>query len=116
MSLTIHYTSYFKRVIRNVSRKYPHLKQDINPVIKQLQTGELLGDLIPNIGYSVYKVRIKNSDNNKGKSAGYRMIYYVKQQEGITLLSLYSKSKQADISVAEIQAIIKKWHQEQNKD
>jgi len=112
MSVTVYFTPYFKRVIRNLAKKYPHLQGDIKPVIQQLQEGELLGDLIQHIGYSVYKVRVKNSDNNKGKSAGYRMIYYVKQQDSIALLTLYSKSEQADISVQDIQAIIEKWHQE----
>ncbi len=116
MSITVYYTAYFKRVIRNLAKKYPHLQKDIKPVITQLESGELLGDVIQHIGYTVYKVRVKNSDNNKGKSAGYRMIYYVKQQDSIILLSLYSKSEQADISTAEIQAIIEKWHQEQGKD
>jgi mRNA-degrading endonuclease RelE of RelBE toxin-antitoxin system len=97
-------------------KKYPHLKQDINPVLVQLQQGELLGDLIQHICYSVYKVRVKNSDNNKGKSAGYRMIYYVKQQDNIVLLSLYVKSEQGDISAADIQAIIDKWQQESGTD
>ncbi len=116
MSLIIRYTSYFKRDIRHLIKKYPRLKQDIKPVITQLEEGELLGDVIQHIGYSVYKVRVKNSDNNKGKSAGYRMIYYVKKEDSIILLSLYSKSEQADISAAEIQAIIEKWHQEEGED
>jgi mRNA-degrading endonuclease RelE of RelBE toxin-antitoxin system len=116
MSITVYYTAYFKRDIRNLAKKYPHLQRDIKPVITQLEAGELLGDVIQHIGYSVYKVRVKNSDNNKGKSAGYRMIYYAKQQDSIILLSLYSKSEQADISTLEIQAIIEKWHQEQGKD
>jgi mRNA-degrading endonuclease RelE of RelBE toxin-antitoxin system len=40
------------------------------------------------------------------------MIYYVKQQDSIVLLTLYSKSEQADISAQDIQAIIEKWRQE----
>jgi mRNA-degrading endonuclease RelE of RelBE toxin-antitoxin system len=88
----------------------------MKPVIKQLQAGELLGDLIPNLSDSVYKIRVKNSDNNKGESAGYQIIYYVKRLEHITLLILHSESEQADISTAEIQAIIEKWHHEQGKD
>jgi mRNA-degrading endonuclease RelE of RelBE toxin-antitoxin system len=112
MSLTIvNYTAYFKRDIHHLIKKYPRLKQDIKPVITQLEEGELLGDVIQHIGYSVYKVRIKNSDNNKGKSAGYRMIYYVKKEDSIILLRLYSKSEQSDISAKEICSIIEKWHE-----
>lgn len=112
MSLTIYYTSEFKRNIRKLLKKYPHLPQDIDSFIQQLQTGELLGDLIQHVGYTVYKARIKNSDNRKGKSAGYRIIYYVKQQDIIILVTLYSKSEQGDINATEICAIIEEWYQE----
>ncbi|WP_425430010.1 type II toxin-antitoxin system RelE/ParE family toxin [Desulfamplus magnetovallimortis] len=63
------------------------------------------------VGYSVYKVRIKNSDNNKGKRSGYRLIYYVKKGDEVILLTLYSKSEQGDISSQEVCAIIDKWKQ-----
>lgn len=112
MSLTIYYTSEFKRNIRKLLKKYPHLPQDIDGFIQRLQAGELLGDLIQHVGYTIYKARIKNSDNRKGKSGGYRIIYYVKQQDIIILVTLYSKSEQGDINAAEICTIIEKWHQE----
>jgi mRNA-degrading endonuclease RelE of RelBE toxin-antitoxin system len=71
-----------------------------------------LGDCLQHIGYTVYKVRFKNSNNNKGKSAGYRMIYYAVQYEKIVLLSLYSKSEQNDIDAHTICKIIDEWHRE----
>lgn len=42
---------------------------------------------------SLYKVRIKNSDKNRGKSGGYRVYYYIKSQENIYLLTIYDKSE-----------------------
>jgi hypothetical protein len=68
MSITVYYTPYFKRVIRNLAKKHPHLQKDIKPVIQQLQEGDLLGDLIQHIGYSVYKVRVKTRTITKAKA------------------------------------------------
>ncbi len=81
-------------------------ENDIQPIIEQLQQGEILGDRIPKIGYEVFKLRVRNSDIKKGKSGGYRLIYYVKTPKGIILLTIYSKSNQADITADDIQSII----------
>ncbi len=53
------------------------------------------------------KVRIRNSDTQKGKSGGYRLIYWISSTELIVLLDIYSKSDQEDIEVDEIRQIIK---------
>ncbi|MGG6266571.1 hypothetical protein [Leptolyngbya sp. AN10] len=42
----------------------------------------------------------------KGKSGGYRLIYYLQTTTGIILLTIYPKSEQADIDADEIKAII----------
>ena len=54
----------------------------------------------------VYKVRLKNSDVQKGKSGGYRALYYLKSQNKIVLVAIYSKSDRTDIDAATIVAII----------
>ena len=59
----------------------------------------------------VYKLRVRNSDIQKGKSGGYRLIYYVQTSTGIILLTIYAKSEQVDIAVEEIQQIIKEYEQ-----
>lgn len=53
------------------------------------------------------KVRIRNSDTQKGKSGGYRLIYWTDSAKLIVLLDIYSKSDQTDIEVNEIRQIIK---------
>ena len=68
----------FRKNIRTLVKKYRNIRQDLQPVINQLEQGELLGDQISGIGYPVFKLRVKNSDINKGKSGGYRLIYYLK--------------------------------------
>ncbi|GAB5536329.1 MAG: hypothetical protein Rubg2KO_25780 [Rubricoccaceae bacterium] len=58
-------------------------------------------------GHVVYKVRLANSDARRGKSGGYRMIYYARTAERVVLVTIYSKSDQGDISAAAIRQIIK---------
>ncbi len=107
--MEIDYTREFKRNLRQLSRRYRSIRDDIEPVIEALKTGETPGDQVTGTGYTVYKIRIKNSDNHKGKSGGYRMIYYVKTETHITLVTLYSKSDQGDVSQNDLRRIIREY-------
>ncbi len=110
--ISISYTHEFKRNLRHLLKKYPHIRQDIEPVIQSLQNGEIPGDQIQHLGYTIYKLRVKNSDIKKGKSAGYRVIYYLKINTEIILVSVYAKSEQADITANEIKSIIEQHNNE----
>ncbi len=101
----------FNRNLRSLAKKYRNIRNDIQPVIEQLERGKLLGDKISGIGYEVFKLRVRNSDIQKGKSGGYRLIYYVKTANGIILLTIYTKSEQADIVADEIKSIIAEYEQ-----
>jgi mRNA-degrading endonuclease RelE of RelBE toxin-antitoxin system len=59
----------------------------------------------------VFNLRVRNHDIQKGKSGGYRLIYYVQTSTGIILLTIYSKSEQADIAAEDIQKIIEEYQQ-----
>jgi mRNA-degrading endonuclease RelE of RelBE toxin-antitoxin system len=97
----------FTRKLNILAKKYRNIHRDVQPVIEQLEQGELLGDQIPNVGYSVFKLRIRNTSVQKGKSGGYRLIYYIKTASSVILLSIYTKSEQANIDADDIQAIIR---------
>ncbi|WP_048315817.1 type II toxin-antitoxin system RelE/ParE family toxin [Crocosphaera watsonii] len=105
-SIQILVTSEFKRNLKILSKRYRHIRSDVQPIIDQLQSGEIVGDQIPKIPYTVFKVRIKNSDNQKGKSGGYRFIYYLKTSNKIILVTIYSKSDQQDVAITKIKQII----------
>ncbi len=108
-SIKVEATLTFKRNLDNLGKKYRHILNDIKPIIKQLETGDLPGKRISGINYQVFKLRVKNSDIQKGKSGGYRLIYYVKTEEGIVLLTIYTKSEQTNISNQEIINIIQNY-------
>ena len=103
----IRITPEFQRKLKNLAKKYRQIPTDIQPVLEQLQVGEFLGDRIPDIGFRVMKVRIRNSDTQKGNSGGYRLIYWISSTTLIVLLDIYSKSDREDIEIDEIRQIIK---------
>ncbi len=67
--IQVNFTPEFKRNIRQLSKKYRHIKSDVQPVIEQLETGQTPGEQIPRVRYSVFKIRIRNTDIKKGKRA-----------------------------------------------
>ena len=105
----IRLTPEFQRKLRTLAKKYRQIQADLHPILEQLQLGVFLGDQIPGIGSIVMKVRLKNSNIQKGKSGGYRLIYWISSPELIVLLDIYSKSDQQDIEVGEIRQIIKEF-------
>lgn len=106
----------FNRNLRTLAKKYRSIRNDVQPIIEQLEQGELPGDRISGVDYAVFKLRVRNSDIQKGKSGGYRLIYYVKTVNGIVLLTIYAKSEQVDIAAEDIQNIITEYGQQEIED
>jgi mRNA-degrading endonuclease RelE of RelBE toxin-antitoxin system len=104
--IQVAFSDRFKRDVRRLSKRDRRIRLDIQPLIEQLESGKLLGDQIPDIGYTVFKVRVRNSSAQKGKSGGYRIIYYLKTSDQILLITMYSKSEQSDITANEIREIL----------
>jgi mRNA-degrading endonuclease RelE of RelBE toxin-antitoxin system len=104
--LQVTFTPEFKRNLRQLAKKYRHIQADLQPILDQLASGGRPGDQVPQVRYVVFKVRAKNSDALKGKSGGYRLIYYVKSESEVVLVTVYSKTEQADIAPEDIRQII----------
>lgn len=111
LSIQVEASPMFSRNLRDLAKKYRNIRNDIKPVIEQLEQGDLPGDQIPDVGYAVFKLRVRSSDIQKGKSGGYRLIYYVKTSTGIILLTIYAKSEQVDIAAKDIQNIVAEYEQ-----
>ncbi|MEH2436837.1 MAG: type II toxin-antitoxin system RelE/ParE family toxin [Nostoc sp.] len=105
-------TPRFKRDLRELAKRYRSIRTDLQPLIDQLQAGEILGDRIVGVKYQVFKVRLKNTNIQKGKSGGYRVIYYLKTDRGIILTTIYSKSDISDVSNETIEEAIVQYEQE----
>lgn len=103
---TLLFTPEFKRNVRQLAKKYRRIKSDLEALFSDLEQGQTPGDQVPGVQYKVYKVRVKNSDNNKGKSGGYRVIYQHTDDGDIVFVTIYSKSEQSDIAVQGIRDMI----------
>jgi mRNA-degrading endonuclease RelE of RelBE toxin-antitoxin system len=80
-AIAIDLSPTFQRDLSDLSKHYRHIRSDIQPLIDQLYQGETPGDRIQGTKSMVYKVRLKNSDIQRGKSRGYRAIYYLKTRK-----------------------------------
>jgi mRNA-degrading endonuclease RelE of RelBE toxin-antitoxin system len=96
----------YKKELKKLNKRYRSIDKDIKPLIQKLEAGETPGDRIAENKYPVYKVRIPNSDTRKGKSGGYRVIYYTITPESILLTTIYTKSDRRTISNKEVEDII----------
>ena len=115
-AITIRFADDFEANLYALAKRYRSIRNDVQPVIEQIQAGNFIGDRLTGMGedYIILKVRVKNSNIQKGKSAGYRMIYQVESPSIVLLLTIYSKSvkrsypegNRTDISLNEIRSII----------
>jgi len=108
--VAVQYAEAFKRQLKRLSRKYRRIRADMQPLIDDLTAGERPGDQIQGAGYTVYKVRVRNTDARRGKSGGYRVIYYLVDRDDVLLVTVYSKTEQDDIEADKIQRIIEEEH------
>ena len=60
-SIKLLFSDEFKDRLRTLAKRYRSIRTDLQPLIDDLQIGKFIGDQIPGIGYTVFKVRLKNS-------------------------------------------------------
>lgn len=104
MKLTYSYA--FVRQLKRLSKKYCRVRDDLQPLIDELLAGNTSGEQIAGVGFTVYKVRLPNTDARRGKSGGYRVIYWLETVDARVLLTIYSKAEQADLSSKQIKRIL----------
>jgi len=96
--------SLYKKSLKKLSKKYKNIYKDVDNFLNNIKSKKDLGvELKPNL----FKTRIANSNKNKGKSAGYRLISYlviVKNQ--LQLLYIYDKSQIENLTENEIDKLI----------
>jgi addiction module RelE/StbE family toxin len=105
-------TPRFKKDLRTLAKRYRRIRSDLQSLMQQLEAGEFPGDQISGMQLTLFKVRLRNSDIQKGKSGGYRVVYYVQTQTQIILVTMYSKSDQSDVDINTIQAALARYNQE----
>ena len=96
----------YKKALKKLSKTYRNIDLDIQDFLKSINTKEDLGIELKS---NVFKVRIKNKDKNKGKSAGYRLISYLAVIDNeLHLLYIYDKSKLVNVTEKEVDQLVTK--------
>lgn len=108
MSYDVILSESFQTSVRRLKNRYARVAEDLKRAIQSLQADPAIGNLIPD-DYGARKLRLPNSSAQRGKSGGFRLIYYV-QDEGrhaLWLLLVYSKSDQENISPSELKQLMR---------
>jgi len=104
MKLIVIEQNLYKRAVKKLSKKYSNIFDDVDEFLNSIKTKEDLGIELKS---NVYKVRIKNSNKNRGKSGGYRLISYLKIVDNeLHLLYIYDKSQIVNLTEKEIDNLI----------
>lgn len=102
-------SSRFEKEVKRLSKKFPSLKSDLLKLQKDIIYSAKFGTPL---GKNLYKIRLKVKSKSKGKSGGFRVINYIELSliedlSDIYLLTIYDKSETGNISVSEIQSILR---------
>jgi len=82
------------------------LKKDYEKLLDLLETNPEPATAIP-LKDKVYKIRMANSSSNKGKSAGYRVYYFYKDNKNtLILFYVHSKSDESNIHDVRLDKLI----------
>ncbi|WP_156857770.1 type II toxin-antitoxin system RelE/ParE family toxin [Oceanobacillus sp. AG] len=102
----------FEKDLIKIARKYPSSIDLVASLFERFEEGNIEGNDIGGLklkGDKVFKTRLENPDANKGKSGGFRVIWYlVTSDNEIYPLTIYSKNEQDDIPNREIISLISK--------
>ena len=108
MSFDIRTIKSFDKKVKKLAKKYPSLKDDLINLGNDLLANPNLGT---DLGNNLHKVRLAIGSKGKGKRGGARVITHTaifSIQDGIiTLLTIYDKSEQNDITEKEVEELLK---------
>ena len=72
---------------------------DLTPLVKKLKQGILEGDRLQGFEGNIHKVRVASSDQKRGKSGGFRVVYYaITKDEEINLIFIFPKASQENLT------------------
>ena len=95
----------FDRQLKQLSKKYPSLKQEFLELIERLEENPEQGT---NLGNNCYKIRLAIQSKGKGKSGGARVITnFIIADATVYLLSIYDKSDKDNLTDKELEELLK---------
>jgi mRNA-degrading endonuclease RelE of RelBE toxin-antitoxin system len=104
---TILFSDEFLRNLKDLRKKYRHIEDDVEDFAQSIKNGETPGDRLQGTGdYVMYKARVASRDMQRGKSGGFRVIYYLQTEDKTIAITIYAKTERADISTADLMELI----------
>jgi hypothetical protein len=99
------YTDTFLKNAKNLTKKFKLFENDLKNSIAEITDENNFGT---ELGFNLYKKRIKNSSIPTGKSGGFRVIIK-KEKDRILLVTIYSKTQTQNINIDDIRAIVNRY-------
>jgi mRNA-degrading endonuclease RelE of RelBE toxin-antitoxin system len=102
----------FERSAGPLRKKYHHFDQDFKDCLEELLPNPPLHSVaMPGYKRKLWKARLGNTDQQRGKSGGYRFIFYFDEGKPDALygLDIYPKSQREDIPILEMLEIYKRF-------
>ena len=91
MNFDIEVTSFFKKQVKRLIKKYPSLKSELDILTSGLMTNPEQGT---SLGRGCFKITLAITSNGKGKSGAARLITHVQVvKKKVFLLSIFDKSE-----------------------
>ena len=106
MATIVDATDVFESEVERLGKKYPSVEAEVLSLIKELKTSAKPGALIRGVGHPTYKVRLPNRSARRGKSGGFRVIYYAALPQRTVLLFIYAKTELDNVSNKRIRRMI----------
>lgn len=100
---TIHSSLPFEKDLARLSKKFPNIRNDIHQAFDKVQSGSNFGSGIPGGKGKLYKLRVGSSDLKRGKSGGFRVIFYLKAPSSLYPLICYFKGERGDVPIKDLE-------------
>lgn len=98
-------TNNFISEATHLKTKYPNIKDDFFQLAQRLASDPINAGKY--LGNGCYKVRMKISDKNNGKSGGARVIIHVKIiDKRVYVLSVFDKSEKTNLADGELERLM----------
>ena len=103
------FTAEFKRKVKPLAKKYHTLRASIDQLGEYLIKDPFLGE---SYGSNIYKIRLADESKGKGKSGGFRIMYYLATKNeasiDILLMTIFDKSELDTIKKKDAELLLKK--------
>lgn len=94
----------FDKNLKKLAKKFASLKKDFSDFLDDLEKNPTQG---VDLGKNCYKIRLKISSKNKGKSGGARIVtHVVVTEENVYLLTIYDKSDKETLTDSELKELL----------